>query len=631
MRPALVHFMTSKTCLTALLGFGVLTACINVPDVVEPPELPDSGTPYVRLQLAGGATHVRDTVTVHIETNGESPDDVELLLDGAPLGHVTAPTEFAWDTSAHSEGQHSLTARVRLQNATWQSEPLVVTIDPTPPTIALRAPADGEEDVSASHPIRVEFSEALHPDSLAASSVELLVNGESVARTLSLSESQRALEIQAGVELPLPRDVEVKLTGVRDLAGNPVAAPSASWSWSVPAWLPVGPRDGLVIEEGAATLSRLALREHAPQAAIVAFRVDNGVGVRRWTGQTWERLGSVLKPASTTADFHFSNDGEPVVAFSHFFKREDEELGLVDVAETAIHRWAGAEWERFALTASDWDTAWPTNWPEQREAPSFAFDTAGTPFLAHGTGAYSGFGCQGDVHLAVQTQSDGNWLQVDSPSRGAPEQCGIVSTPTLSLNSSRLPVVAWAEVMQEGGTPTQDARIFVKQRTAVGWNALGGAIRHHSGGTFASQPVLKVSAADVPVLAWKESNPSGSGTTATDIYVRQWEDRQWKALGGPLSAAPGNTPADSPALALDSEGTPVIAWIEEEGTARHVHVRTWTGDDWLPLNTAPSAIPKSNGAATVSLQLDTDGTPWVAWDASPGGGPVRIFVYRFNR
>lgn len=142
---------------------------------------------------------------------------------------------------------------------------------------------------------------------------------------------------------------------------------------------------------------------------------------------------------------------------------------------------------------------------------------------------------------------------------------------------------------------------------------------------------MKVSAADVPVLAWKESSPSGSGTTATDIYVRQWEDRQWKELGGPLSAAPGNTPADSPALALDSEGTPIIAWIEEEGTARRVHVRTWTGDAWLPLGTAPSAIPESNGAATVSLQLNTDGTPWVAWDASPGGDPARIFVYRFNR
>ncbi|WP_240462565.1 hypothetical protein [Myxococcus sp. CA018] len=62
-----------------------------------------------------------------------------------------------------------------------------------------------------------------------------------------------------------------------------------------------------------------------------------------------------------------------------------------------------------------------------------------------------------------------------------------------------------------------------------------------------------------------------------------------------------------------------------------MHVRAWTGDAWLPLGPAPSAIPGSNGAATVSLQLDTDGTPWVAWDASPGGAPARIFVYRFNR
>lgn len=622
--------MTPKTYLSALMGFSVLTACIDVPDVVEPPDATDSGTPFVRLQLAGGATHVRDTVTVQIETNGEPASEVDLLLDGAPLAVVSAPSDFTWDTSAHTEGQHSLTARIRRQNATWQSEPLVVTIDRTPPAITLREPAIGAEAVAANHPIRVEFSEVLHPDSVADSSVELLANGESVTKTLSLSESQRGVEVHPTVELPLPRQVEVKLTQVRDLAGNPATVPPTSWSWNVPAWLPIGPREGIVIEEGAATLPRLAL-EHATQAAAVAFRADNGVGARRWTGQSWEPMGSILKPATTTADLRFSHQGEPVLSFSHYFNREDEELGQLTVAATAIHRWAGTAWERLSLNARDWDTTWPTSWSLQQEAPSFALDAAGVPFLAHSDGTHQGFGCQGDVHLAVETFSDGDWLPVDAPARGAPEQCGIASTPSLSLTSTQLPVVAWAEVIHAGGTPTQDARIFVKQRTAVGWNALGGAIRHHSSGTSATQPVLKLSSEDAPVIAWKESNPSGSGTTATDIHVRRWEDRQWRALGGPVSAVPGNTPADSPALALGSKGTPVIAWIEEEGSHKRVHVRTWNGESWLPLDNAPSEIPESNGAATVSLQLDAAGTPWVAWDASTDGNPSRIFVYRFNR
>ncbi|AEI66029.1 hypothetical protein LILAB_20645 [Corallococcus macrosporus] len=635
MRPALVHFMTSNTRLSPLVGFSLLTACINVPDVADPPDageqLPDSGSSFVTLRIDGGATHVRGTVSVQIETNGAAPGEVELLLDGAHLANVAAPSDFTWDTSAHTEGQHELTARFRIQDATWRSEPLIVTIDRTAPSVVLRAPAPGEEQVAASQTIRVEFSEALHAESTAATGVELLVNGERVARTLSLSESQKTLEIQADAELPLPRHVEVKLTGVRDLAGNPLSEPAENWAWRVPAWLSIGPHDGLAIPEGSATLPRLVLSEHAPQTAAVAFRVDNGIGVRRWTGQTWEPLGNVLKPASTSADLHFNRGGEPVVAFSSYNTWMDEELGMVFVAETDIQRWTGASWERLALLGSNWDTEWPSQWNQEREAPSIAFNATGTPYLAHATGVYAGFGCQGDVHLAVTTRVDDAWQAVDAPSRGAPEQCGIISTPSMTLNGSQLPVVAWAEFTHAGGTPANDGRIYVKQRTAVGWSALGGAITHHTSGTSATQPVLRLSSTEVPVLAWQESNPTGTGMTAADIHVRRWEDRQWKPLGGRISANPGETPADNPALALDSDDTPIIAWSESDGTNRRVHVRKWTGEDWLSLGGAPSEIPESAGAATVSLQLDEEGTPWVAWDASANGGPSRIFVYRFNR
>ncbi|WP_426750835.1 Ig-like domain-containing protein [Myxococcus sp. Y35] len=627
--------MTSSKYLSALLGFSVLTACIDVPDVVEPPDAgehpPDSGTPPIRLQLAGGATHVRDTVTIRIETDGEAAFQVELLLDGAHLANVTAPSDFSWDTSAHMEGQHTLTARTSRSGENWTSAPLLVTVDRTPPSIAHREPAAGAENVTVAHPIRVEFSEAIDPESIAGAHVELLVNGTSVARTVSLSESQTTLEIHADAALTLPRQVEVVLSEVRDLAGNLLTTASSQWTWNVPAWIAVGPRDGLLMEEGAATLSRLALSQHHPQTAAVAFRVAEGVGVLHWTGESWARLGPVLTPARTAADIQFSSDGEPAIAFSDYYVHLNEEEVQVTLAETYIHQWRGRSWERIAVTSRDWDNSWPLGWNLQREAPSFALGATGAPWLAQGNAEYWGFGCQGDIQLAIETQIDGEWLHVDNPSRGDPEQCGVISTPSMVLGASQLPIVAWTEATHAGGTPNNDARIFVKQRTAAGWKALGNAIKHHPSGTSATQPVLRLSSANVPVLAWKESNPAGSGTTATDIHVRRWENLEWKPLGGRISATSGETPAESPSLALHNDGTPVLAWVEGSGTGKRVHVRQWNGEDWVTLDGAPSDIPESTGAAQVSLQLDKAGTPWVAWDGSRDGTPARIFVYRFNR
>ncbi len=385
------------------------------------------------------------------------------------------------------------------------------------------------------------------------------------------------------------------------------------------------------MEEGAATLSRLALSQHSPQTAAVAFRVGQGVGVLHWTGESWARLGSMLTPADTAADVQFSSVGEPVVAFSKYYDQLNEEQVQVTLAETSIHQWRGNSWERIAMTSSEWNYPWPRQWNLQREAPALALGAMGAPWLAQGNAEYWGFGCQGDIQLAIETQTHGEWFHVDDPSRGAPEQCGIISTPSMVLSALQLPVVAWSEATHSGGTPNNDARIFVKQRTAIGWNALGSAIKHHPSGTTATQPVLRLSSANVPVIAWKESNPSGSGTTATDIHVRRWENLEWKPLGGRISATSGETPADNPALALHEDGTPVLAWIEDSDTVKRVHVRQWNGEDWVTFDDAPGDIPESTGAAQVSLQLDASGTPWVAWDGSADGTPARIFVYRFNR
>jgi hypothetical protein len=71
---------------------------------------------------------------------------VQFLVDGNPVGpeDTTAPYSIAWDSTAVSNGSHALTAVARdLVGHSAESAAVTVTVDNTPPTVALTAPTDG--------------------------------------------------------------------------------------------------------------------------------------------------------------------------------------------------------------------------------------------------------------------------------------------------------------------------------------------------------------------------------------------------------------------------------------------------------------------------------------------------------
>src|SRR5438128_12584640 len=73
---------------------------------------------------------------------------VQFKLDGANLGaeDTSAPYSVSWDTTAASNGSHTLTAVARDASGNTATSPAVtvtVSNDRTPPTVTLASPANG--------------------------------------------------------------------------------------------------------------------------------------------------------------------------------------------------------------------------------------------------------------------------------------------------------------------------------------------------------------------------------------------------------------------------------------------------------------------------------------------------------
>ncbi len=84
-------------------------------------------------------------------------------------------------------------------------------------------------------------------------------------------------------------------------------------------------------------------------------------------------------------------------------------------------------------------------------------------------------------------------------------------------------------------------------------------------------------------------------------------------VGSPRSAVAGNTRTEQPQMEIDFMNRPVVAWIENDGAEKNVHVQRWSGAEWESLGDMLSAT-SGTGTSTVSLSmaLDPAGNPVVA-------------------
>ncbi|MDV6375976.1 hypothetical protein [Deinococcus arenicola] len=157
-----------------------------------------------------------------------------------------------------------------------------------------------------------------------------------------------------------------------------------------------------------------------------------------------------------------------------------------------------------------------------------------------------------------------------------------------------------------------ESNVFVKRWTGTAWEALGSSLNRTPDRYLASTR-LKLDTQGNPVVAWLEDL---NGTDA--LYVSRWDGQTWQALGGPLSSQS----AAAPTLALDSNGQPVLAWVEEQrsgtvsGTGQ-VHLARWTGGRWQ--DSGVLNLDARRDARSPSLTALPGGGMALAWREDVGG------------
>jgi len=169
---------------------------------------------------------------------------------------------------------------------------------------------------------------------------------------------------------------------------------------------------------------------------------------------------------------------------------------------------------------------------------------------------------------------------------------GISETPlpswmaSVDVDANGNPAVAWAEDYDEDAI----YEIYVKKWTGSAWTAF---LTSASGGGISGTaeedsnfPQLKLDSKGYPVVAWSEGGVF-LGYNA-ELYLLRWNGTSWEALDG-SDTGEGVSSGDSgaftqgrPALALDSNDNPVVAWAAGSATLpSSIRVKRWNGTDLL--------------------------------------------------
>jgi hypothetical protein len=164
--------------------------------------------------------------------------------------------------------------------------------------------------------------------------------------------------------------------------------------------------------------------------------------------------------------------------------------------------------------------------------------------------------------------------------------------------------------------------VLVARWNGKGWSQLGGAL--NSNPTLSAfYPALALDGSDNPVVAWTEAAQS-----TYNAFVSRWNGASWTAVGGAVNGSTGGSLSEV-SLSLDLNGLPWVAWSETNGQIpKTLHVSRWSAG-WSVVGAAINNDPNGSVAAS-SLIIDRNGNPYVAWAESPASGPAMVYAKRWS-
>jgi hypothetical protein len=152
---------------------------------------------------------------------------------------------------------------------------------------------------------------------------------------------------------------------------------------------------------------------------------------------------------------------------------------------------------------------------------------------------------------------------------------------------------------------------------------LGGPISINPGFTSVEDLSLAIDPSGDPIIGTVEMD----GSPGIALYIQRWDGEQWAPAAATLKGAMGLIL--DPSLQINALGQPMVAWTD--GNPSNVYIKQWTGTEWQslggPLNAMPDPYSSVNSPA---LQINAEGYPAVAWSEAlhvDGGVYVAYFNY----
>ncbi len=260
-------------------------------------------------------------------------------------------------------------------------------------------------------------------------------------------------------------------------------------------------------------------------------------------------------------------------------------------------------------------------------SPSLAIAPDGTVVVAWADES------EDDVEIYVRRWNGAAWVEMGSGSAsggGISDNDGDSWSPSLALGPDGMPIVAWDDESKD------DGEIYVRRWNGSSWvemgsgSASGGGISMNSG--FSAYPSLAVNSYGTPIIAWEDDTGGDA-----DIYIRRWNGSSWVVMGANSASGGGisdnNGDSWSPSLAAGPAGTTIVAWEDDTSGAGEIYVRRWNDTSWVEMgaNSASGGGISSNGgiSASPSLAIGPEDMPVIAWDDDTSGD-AEIYVRRWN-
>jgi hypothetical protein len=333
---------------------------------------------------------------------------------------------------------------------------------------------------------------------------------------------------------------------------------------------------------------------HAPDGKPWIAYADSkmeGPRVARWTGSTWEELGTPT-PSNTGAtvlggQLAFDASGQPFLAERLLFSNAVRVLA-----------WNAPGWTELGR--------FPSPHPVAYRDVSLRINPSGQPVVSSTD--------SDNVHVHVWNGSDftplGSGLRANVPQRfeGLPP---ILHDATLELDAQGTPVVAHLDGIYES------TRLWVQRWTGSAWEPIGGGpVPMKSGFSEVSGLALALDADGRPYVAWSTSEISR--VPAGAVHVRRWNGAAWEPVGSRLSLSRAVTPADSPTLRLDPQGRPVVSFAQgDSATDWRIQLWRFDGEAWGALG-APLFGAEPDFLHQHTTSIAPDGKPVVAWSQRVG-------------